>query len=313
MKKIKSIVYAITVFAVIIGISIPVKGADVSQNGYEETRGQFYFDNIDVVVANDEELILSPASDANFIERIATNLTISEFNSFIENCPETEKSLALQATMGELCAVAYTETPVILVDGHYERMASDFPSTQYEEEWGDAFTMTTAITRGIQVGATGEYKYLTVTVGEWAGTSIIGLSNYPASGDDYIVQTMGTQGVIVDSSIETMYNDDEMGDSSDAYPTDGGENYIKYVVKDDPIGLRQLVGFIFMVEYHAPLAGYTRAVSTSYTHTWGYLNIEIELTATTGIYDENITTSLLIIPSIDYMHWTLYNHCAFLF
>lgn len=86
----------------------------------------------------------------------------------------------------------------------------------------------------------------------------------------------------------------------------GGDNFVQYSVKDDPLGLSQLKK-VYLTSYCYAKEKTGRRINSYYIHTWKSLSISV--TATVGKKDDN--TSLSTTPSIKKSNWQCYNYVQF--
>lgn len=315
MKKTKTFKLLIIICTVclLFNSQICVNAVDES-NDYIEYTDQIYFDDIDVAIADNANIILAVSSEANFIESIKAEAEIEAFNDFIDEHQETEETLIKQIESSELYAVGYTEAPLIYEDDHYERATSETAKSQTgtPQQCG-YFTLTTSIGRTSTTNSAGEYLYTVQTIGEWTKNSFIGGSNYPASGEDFVVQTFTKDATLSQFQMITLYNDGEQGEAGiHSHPDNGGENFIKYVVQDDPLGLKQLSNFVLFAQYYGPAKNYSRTVHSVYTHTWATVDIDVEVSLNVDT-NHGLGGGIAITPSVEEKSWNLFSNVTFLF
>lgn len=308
--------FLITLSAVlfVFSFNLPANAVADKNNEYIEYTNQIYFDNIDIAVADDDEIILIVEPNANLFDKLKAKSDIKKFDVFIDKYPETKNAIIDNLSSSELCAVGYTETPLIMVDNHYERTTSESKLSETgETEKRGYFSMTTSIMRTGNPTSAGEYLYSALTLGEWSKNSIWGGSNYPASGDDYVIQTLTSNAVLDEHNMMVLYNDDEYGEEGiHSYPESGGVNYIKYAVKYDPFGTKQIKAFLLISKFYAPATNFSRAIHSGYTHTWKKLDIDVSVS-------KNIDNSFVagagitINPSIVEKSWNLFSIVSFRF
>lgn len=311
IAKLIAVLCAISLF---FSCMISTFAVDQNTGEYAETRNLIYFDNIDVAIADHTTMILSVSPNATLLQRIRAQSDIEYFNLFLEKYPVTKAAISQQAQEGELCAVSYTEAPLTYVDNHYERLsASAVESQTGQTQVKGYFSMTTSIMRAGSPNSAGEYTYTAFTTGEWSKNSALSGENYPASGDDFVVQTLPEGMVLSTHDMLTEYNDEEFGvPGTNSYPCGGGTRYIEYAIQDDPLGLKQLKAFILSAQYLGPQKNYTRQVKSVYTHTWATLTISVSINAN---IDTSLTPSagITITPSIANKSWNLFSNVVFNF
>lgn len=327
MKKIfKCLLCTFIIFSLLTTSNFTIFAAE--KNKYAEEKKQIYFDNINIAVNNNNELIFTISSESSLFERIRAASEIDELNNFFDKYTETEKAIATKISNDELYALSFIEAPLKLENGHYERLtaadntyvSSDAtPSTRYY------FSLATSIIRTGTQNSNGEYTYYGLTCGEWSENSFLGGKKYPATGYDSIVQAIDTELTIHDSDLMVNYvnNSGEYTEGisgTNFYPDDGGSSFIQYKVQDDPIGLLQMSSFILTTECFGQARNTSRAICSSYTHTWLSMSIDVslEIGAEIAIDDEfnhelSAGIVLSIDPSVKLACWNLFNSTSFAF
>ena len=346
---IKSRIFTIlTVVAILTCTIIPANATENTEE-YIENKETIYFENINVAVKDNEELILTTSTDANIFEKIKANQEIDILDKYFEKYEETEATIAEQMSKGTLYALSYTETPLVYVEDHYER-ATTSDNSMYSEvdetlRQKYNFSLSTAIIRtGAPNETSGEYTYFGLTTGEWSDHSIFGGKKYPASGMDSIVQTVSDSDMTLNTCglIVTYLDTNVTGDDSEYVEIQEGEansgNYlsitnvsptlIQYEVKDDPFGDLSMSSFILATEYFSQAKNTSRQICSAYTHTWLMMTVDASLQAGAEL-DLNIGESteqdgkdifaldiglvLVIDPSLSTGKWTIFSFTAFNF
>lgn len=300
------------VASLMLNMMIQVNAVDAEESLYVEKTGEICFDNIDIVVKDNEELIPVVSSEANFIQRYSAEKEMNELNSYLANYPETEAALVSQFNSGELTAFSYTETPLTQVDDHYERvLTASYKQKEGAPSTHTNFSLVTGVMRSSGTNSLGEYTYTMITVGEWSDFSVFGGSKYPASGWDYVIQTGVTDFVLDTHNVVVQYTDGEYGEpGTHSYPQDGEDDYIRYAVKDDPFGMKQMQGFSLISTYMGKPANRSRTVHSSYVHTW--LSLEIEVSVEANVDSMNgLGAGISITPTIKNCSWPLFSNVTF--
>ena len=312
---------------------ISVNASEYSEkNKYAETRKQIYFDDINVSVADNSRLIFSISSKAGLFKRLSANEDIETLNAYFQKYPETEKLISSQTSKGTLYALSYTDAPLVFVDDHYERVtARNSQSESGSEHTRGYLTLCTAIFKTDEQNNLGEYLYYGITAGEWSKNSIIGGTNYPASGYDNVVQITPDTSMIrgdhemIATYINTLTNkteDGEEGTDFFAVPYNPAELqfFSNYMIKDDPFGLRQLSSFILTTEYFSKAPNTSRSLYSIYIHTWKDMDIDVSIEAEgsisyTPLYELDISGTLVFIinPEIADKCWALESSVTFNF
>lgn len=298
---------------------------------YEETRDQINIKYTSLNVDDDELSI--QVKDNNFISRYFGDKEKKELSDVLERYPESEKALVQTIQTGEdVCTISYTEIPIRVYENHSERVMKETkPSllmriisafvptayaaqtqsgtTAYEAEQNFAlFTMVSKQTDG---------TYIASSWGTWERGSWIGGKNYPASGHDYLLQSVPDSFSRLGHDFLCVYNTSSNADlTSNAYNgnegkeytiTDGGNTYIQVKLKDDPLGLGRLSMCILRTTQYSNFNG-LKTINSYYVHTWKELDISVSISA-----HSNKEASLTISPSISKQNWQVYSYVTFNF
>ena len=315
-KKIIRLLSVVLTIILFTNLFMTVYAADTMEQEFIEYTDQVYLDNIDVAIVDKENLLFTVTPDTNVFKVAKAEKEIEKLDSFFDEHPITESQLSDLLQSSDLCAISYTETPLEFKEDHYERISTRAADVQYSEGTSKQkanLTLATAIMRTGSANSAGEYLYTAMTSGEWSKNSILGGSNYPASGDDFVVQTTCKGFVLDEHAMITEYNDGENGtEGTHSYPTKTKDNFIQYSVKDDPLGTKQLTSCVLMANYYGPSKNYTRAIHSVYTHTWKSLSIDVSVEAS---IDTEMTAGvgISIDPSIKDKSWNLASNVTFKF
>lgn len=244
----------------------------------------------------------------------------------------SEKIADILETDDKICAVAYTEAPIAIYEDHTERIEKEKSPSPLAIMLSGIFPIASAVTTA---EGTKAYKaksnfvmvtivskqdngtYNTVTMATWEKGSFIGGENYPASGDDYIIQSVPTSFSRLKHDFYCLYNksaDSELVNSYDGTEgkeysvSNGGNTYVRIDVKDDPLGTARLAIAILTVNSASePYSGY-RTINSYYVHTWKSMTIDVTIGANTGK-----EATLTISPSIAEKSWQVYSYVTFNF
>lgn len=285
-----------------------------------EFHEQINFDNLDVCVVDKTNVILSVSSDISVLEKVSANNEKKKYEKFIAKDSNYAKLFLDSANDGEyLTAFSYTEAPLKLVCDHFERIEKDEynfslfdinASALSNTSSGNSkyhFTLTTKITR---TGTSIPYTYKATTNGMWNDNSILGGAQYPASGDDFVLQACpyDTYG----ATFFCRYNHNVAGTGSvygrsgyEYSAESGGNCYIRYGVKDDPVGNEQLVDFSMSQKFQTNQTSKMKKINSYYVHTWKQMTISVGVQGTVGTSN---SISLTITPSIVEKQWQLYDY-----
>lgn len=304
MKKILSMSLAICIITSI------TQNASAQENEYMETSYQINFSDFRPYVFNNDELCFSVSSNLSEDDLKNVNENIDTLENLFDEFPDLENDLADATKNGEIKAVSFTEVPLIWENNHYERV----PMSQYSNfETSDSngkgkFLMFTSIGGGYKQ-VSSNYEYNMTTQGYWSKNSILGGSDYPDAGNDFIFQTCPTSFKILSDSMNAWYDDGSKGSNGKHFwREDGDDNYVRYVIQDDPLGYVQNSNFTLNTKAVAPKSNQTRRIGSYYVHTWDQLDLSFSISASS---DKLLQLSLT--PSLKEKSWQVYNYVTFNF
>ncbi len=293
---------------------------------YEESRGQVNFDDLEVVICGKNQIALSVDESLGWFSRLSGKRELAKAEAFLEENPKVEEQLAQEMVEGEgnLRAVGYTVSPLVEVDGHYERVKKENKllnllmapftigasannrtgdSTRTKES--DYFVMSTTIWDKYDFSG---QDYIARTYAHWTKNSALSGSQYPAGGDDFILLAVPPAMIIVGDRCQAKYGTSGYGSSSKDYSrVNGGDNWVQYSVVDDPLGPRQLTEVALDGYCNGGVTTAQRRINSYYVHTWKSLSISL------GFNISASGTSLSITPSIDDKSWSLHSYVVFNF
>lgn len=228
-----------------------------------------------------------------------------------------------------ICAISYTEAPLVYVEDHYERIPkensidtnpfsinasaadktlSSDPSSRYY------LTLKTTITRR---GSSNPYTYYASTSGTWDNsTSVFGGEKQPSSGNDFIMQACPTvtNSAIFSSTYNYSTNGSKNGQEGINYfMTGGGDSWIKYEVVDDPVGIAQLNTFRLQQTFKAQTTTATKKINSYYIHTWKEMSVSVTVGGNAGTSGgkPSAGVTLSFTPTISGKQWQLYNFVSY--
>lgn len=305
MGKIKGIISVALALMVIMGTPIlSFAGNKLSEEEtieYEETHDQIVFDDLSVLVINEDEIIVDVDPTVSMFKKEKAKQEKEKYDCFVKENKNTTKALYEKFQSGEnVCVMSYTELPVVAQEDHYERVPKNAKSETStfgitanagEVEW-DAdsseaakgkFTLTTMITRQ---GDGNPYLYKALTIGVWdTSISLLTGENKPADGWDYVLQSCP----VITSGDEFVcdYNYKTDGSTSGKegthfIDTAGEDSWVVYSVKDDPIGLAQLSAFTLTQPFKAKATTSPKKIHSYYVHTWDSMSIDASATGSAG-------------------------------
>lgn len=313
-RKFKSIL-CLALSAVILNGANTTVFAQENTLEYEETYLYVDFANLDISKEQDEWTII-PKNNLSRSANISAESNIDKLETLIEEFPDVEENLFSEISENkELIGVSFTEVPLILVNDHYERIPVNTNSNvRYNNEESDQngkgkFLLYTKITGGT-TAVNGGYKYYASTFGSWSENNILGNSNYPASGDDFVFQTSPSTFSRISDSMSAKYDNAPItGVSGDDYWRENGDStYVRYGIADDPSGYRQNKSFTLTTTSAGPQSTTTRHISSYYVHTWAEMSVSASISASS-----KKSVTLTITPSITEKSWQVYNYVPFSF
>lgn len=298
---------------------------------YKETRGQINLRNT-AFHASEQDLLIQ-VDDSNIFTQYFGNKEKEKLDEIIQKYPQIKGPILQKVKQGEeICAIAFTEAPIRIYSDHSERVPKEdksllsnvlsflFPIAQaaqtasgqpaYEAEQN--FVLYTLISK--QTDGT----YIVSSMAGWEKGSFIGGSRYPASGTDYLLQSVPNSFARTGHNFSCLYNTSGSSElSSNAYygtegdeftVTDGGNTYLKVTVKDDPFGMSRLsLCTLRTYQRSSSYSGY-RTINSYYVHTWKQMDISVTISANT-----NKEASLNITPSVTEKSWSVYGYVTFNF
>ncbi|MFQ9514840.1 MAG: hypothetical protein ACLRZ9_03335 [Eubacterium sp.] len=143
------------------------------------------------------------------------------------------------------------------------------------------FLFFTFIIRIGKADSNGKYNYECYSSGDWTSNSFTGGEGYPDAGMDYILQAIPKSLTLQKDKLSVSYTHNHKAvNGTDYSRCDGGSHYVKYEVKDDPLGLSQMDSCMLVTTCKGkPKNG--RTINSYYIHTWKSLSISVSLSANT--------------------------------
>ncbi len=306
MKLVKRITSLLLVVVVLVGTQ---KSSNVyAANEYLETTYQINFTDLNVQVTDDNKLSFETKSGLKRNRSRMMNSSIGTLERIIEEFPDVETILIDNIQKGDLKAVSFTEVPLTYVDDHYERVSAS-KARSYEgsaQNGKGKFLMWTSIIGGNNSAGSG-YEYLATTYGTWSKNNIIGGSNYPAAGTDYVLQACPKTFSRVSDTFSAYYDNGAEGVNGEEFWRENGDSfYVRYAIEDDPFGIVQNSSFYLSTTSIAPKSNEVRQIASYYVHTWKQMSLSVSLELCT---DKSATLSLT--PSIVDKSWQVYNYVSF--
>ena len=286
-----------------------------SEPEYLEYHYQVNFDDLDVFVVDGTTLDIVPNSNRKMDTKTAESVDALMLS--LSKSEEVEDEIvAMLYDNQQLVAISFTEAPLLLEDGHYERVEAANITEYYKDNDNDRskkgeFTLYTSVFRSSAVNADGKYEYNTRTYGAWNKNSALGGENYPDSGVDYVLQTAPNTWFRTDDWMTAKYDNTPYSGVSgdDFWPNDGNTDYIQYSIKDDPYEFakaRQNKNFMLAGEWDGDFSTSKRKINSYYIHTWTTLDISVAITI-----NNKYEMALSVTPSMQEKQWQLYNDLNF--
>ncbi len=290
---------------------------------YEEYHDQINFDGLMVFSVNKKDVVVEVDPTISWHEKLDAERQLCKYNKYVERHPEAVSELLDSVNNSDLvCAISYTEAPLIYVVDHFERIpknsvvsldqfttsATSTASTRYN------LTLKTSVTRA---GSSNPYTYTAKTYGTWDNSiSVFTGKKKPAGGNDFVLQSCPT--VTSETSFSSRYNYKTSGSiygiqGKNYFLSDGGDSWAKYEVVDDPTGLAQLKTFELVQKFKAISTTKTKKINSYYIHTWEAMSVSVSVGGEVGMSgkEPSAGVSLSITPSITDKQWQLYNYVSF--
>lgn len=330
-KKVFAAILAVTIIVSTPCISFASNSKDnITSVEYEEYHDQINFDNLMILVANKKDIIVDVDPAISLLKKFEAKKQKKKYDRYIENHPEAAKELMNAINSSDyICAISYTETPLVYVEDHYERIPkedsidtnpfginasaadktlSSNPSQRYR------LTLKTTITRR---GSSNPYTYYASTSGTWDNSaSVFDGETQPDVGNDFIMQSCPTvtNSAIFSSTYNYSTNGSKNGQEGINYfMTDGGDSWVKYEVVDDPTGIAQLKIFSLQQTFKAQTTTTTKKINSYYIHTWEEMSISVSASGNAGTSGgkPSAGVTLSFTPTTVDKHWQLYNFVSY--
>lgn len=281
--------------------------AELEPSEFQETHFQINFADYNVSVS-DNAIYLETKETKVMRGSKSADVSLNKLKEIFEIFPDVEENLINDYQGNEdLVAVSFTEVPLIYVDGHYERVPIQSKGYNSSDQNGKGkFLMYTTISGGTD-SFSGGYKYTASTYGSWKN-NLIGGSDYPDRGDDYVFQTSPNTFSRDSDSFSAYYDTNPTtGVSGDDFWRENGDTtYVRYAIQDDPLGYRQCRSFSLTTTSAGPKSSKIRQIGSYYIHTWAPMSLDVSVDVST---DKSVTLSLD--PEISNKSWQVYNYVTF--
>lgn len=330
-KKLKPFCLLLSFVILVTMCNFGSHAAEESNSKYEEYHDQINYKHSELKLVDNE--VQAVYNQDNFIEKYLGGKECEKTNELLDKYDGISEKIAdILEIDEEICAVAYTEAPIAIYEDHTERIEKEKTPSLLTIVLSGAFPIASAATtaegdkaykaRGNFVIVTIVSKqnngtYNTSTMATWEKGSFVGGEDYPASGDDYVIQSVPASFSRLSHDFYCLYNkssDSELVNSYDGVEgkeysvSNGGNTYVRIDVKDDPLGTARLAMAILTVNSASePYSGY-RTINSYYVHTWKSMTIDI----TIGVNTKKEAT-LTISPSIAEKSWQVYSYVTFNF
>lgn len=330
-KKIFSVILAMLIILSTSCISFAsTLEANYNTEKYEEYHDQINFEDLMVIAVNNNDIVVDVDPTISLFKRITANKQKKNYDRYIENHPEAVSDLLDIVNSNDyLCAISYTEAPLVYIKDHYERIekednvnltllgisasAADITKTSDDSRRHKLTLKTTVIRRGVS----NPYSYQATTSGTWDNSaSVFDGETQPAGGNDFVMQACPT--VTTRSVFSSTYNYSTNGSKKgqegiNYFLTDGKDSWVKYEVVDDPLGLAQLQTFSLMQTFEAKATSTNKKINSYYIHTWKQMSVSVSVGGTAGVSGGKPTAgvSLSFTPTFSEKQWQLYNYVTY--
>lgn len=297
---------------------------------YEEYHDQINFDGLMLYVVNKNDILVDVDPTISIFKKIEANKQKEKYDRYIKEHPEaTIEMLNLVNDSDHVCAISYTDAPLLFMGNHYERIPKDDTtninsfglkasaadiSDSSDASLRHRLTLKTTITRR---GTSNPYTYYSSTSGTWDNSaSLVDGETQPAGGNDFVLQACPT--VTSSSVFRSTYNYSTNGSKNgqegiNYFLTDGKDSWVKYEVVDDPVGLAQLKTFSLGQTFKARTTSSTKKINSYYIHTWKDMSISVSVSGTAGITGglPSAGVELSFTPTFKDKQWKLYNYVSY--
>ena len=295
---------------------------------YVEHRDQIDFDDLTICIVNDKDVVVEVDQTANLLKTLKAKKQKEKYDKYIDGHPESIGQIQENIKDGNyICAISYTEAPLIDKGDHYERVkkeekkksslfainayAADISKKSDASKSYNLTLQTTILRRGTSY----PYQYTAITSGEWT-TSIKSGKTAPAAGGDFVLQSCPT--VTNKSAFSSVYNYKTNGsingqEGTNYFQRNGGNSWVEYEVIDDPVGIAQLKSFRCSQTFKARTTSYYKKINSYYVHTWKQMTLSVTPSTQAGFSGENpvVEVGLSLTPSIKSEQWQLHNAVSF--
>ncbi len=287
-----------------------------SEPEYVENHGKILFRNIDIQKTSKGKIKIVPKESLSLLKQYEAKNEIEELSYLINKYDDFYDVLSTHIDKkSDIICFSYTEAPLTLVDGHWERVEKEkfsliniasciaMTAKASAVAANGNFLLSTAIER---VGNAPNYTYYTHSYAQWLDNSILSGSNYPAGNYDYIYQTIPSYLSRDGQSLSLQYNNGTSGVNGTEYINNMLENYAAgYSIVDDPIGTRQMTSAYLIIGSSGGTAENNSYVYSAYVHTWGSCSFDVNLIVS------RLKVELAINLGNSDTAWTLMDDCKF--
>lgn len=321
----QKLIAGITVLSLMYINSITVFASEnAGETQYVENHVDINLTNINLAVSNGEDLIMSVDKSKNYFQQINGENNIEKIEEIIEDYPEFEQDLIDSVeSYNDVAAIGCTEAPLEMVNGQLERIEEEQSNVfninanateRKHSDNGNSYyiNLSTWVNRFEYNKKTKKYHYMCESKAYWQKNSMLGGKKYPASGDDYLLQSVPNNFAIDYDLCTTLYNNGKTDPTGSYRRVKGSSKYVQYAITDDPIGPSQLKEASVITSSYAKLDKGTKRVNSYYIHTWKSLSVKVSVSASRSSR-EGSQVKLQIVPSIKNKSWQIYNYVSFNF
>ncbi|MDR1927196.1 MAG: hypothetical protein LBQ33_00985 [Oscillospiraceae bacterium] len=303
--------------------------AEDTEPEYLEYHEQIDFADLNVAVANVDELVVTVDEGTSLFKRVSARKELDKLTAYMAKYEDVEQELIADVLKddGDVAALSYTEAPLIEADGHLERISvatkSVLPftvsvSAATGQSSGSGKYTFTLQTRIQSFGyASGAYVYEARTTGRWSSTSILGGEKHQASGHDFVLQA--SPELVYSDAFSCKYKQYVLGGTKngvireDYWKEGGGDAYVKYAVKDMLPSLIELTDFTLITTHRAQATATSqkpKKINSYYVHTWKKMDLGVSVSGKVSLHP-SITLSLT--PQFVEKQWQVYDYVVYNF
>lgn len=311
-------------------LSVQAKEKDMGRQAkYVENYYDISFEDLEVLYSGEGSKVKIEVKDGcNWLQRRKAVREKEKVEFLMERYDDGLEELLVETVEegkkngNEFIGMSYTECPLVMnEEGHLVRIAANnsgddekgslikeasAKSASGAKAYKYYFSLYTTVSRNSTKDSKNRYTYTCQSKGVWSANSALSGKKYPASGNDYILQSVPNVFSRTSDYLTVEYNNGLTAMNGTHYSRENGNSsYVRYSVVDDPLGLAQLSRCTLTAKYKAK-AGTGRMVNSYYIHTWKKMSLSVTVSG-----DTSKAVGLSVTPSISNKSWQVYSYVSF--